>query len=203
MKQAILLLLFIVTSNSCICQNPDSLTVIKTVDSLMLVSDYLSSQFKFEKALDMNAEAETLVLGTIGSESAAYGKVCLNLGRIMFDQGNYLQAEQLFLKAKTLLTNTLGKDHADYAISLRSLADLYAYLAEFDKAEQLYLEAMKIRSAVASDKDQTDYAESVNNLANLYANQGDFDKAEKLYLESMSIREKVFGKQHQKYAEST
>ncbi|MCB9343976.1 MAG: CHAT domain-containing protein [Lewinellaceae bacterium] len=202
MKQAILLLVFIVTSNSCICQNPDSLTVIKTVDSLMLVSDYLSSQFKFEKALDMTAEAETLVLGTIGSESAAYGKVCLNLGQIMFDQGNYLQAEQLFLKAKTLLANTLGKEHADYAISLRSLADLYAYLAEFDKAEQLYLEAMKIRSAVASDKDQADYAESVNNLANLYANQGDFDKAEKLYLESMSIREKVFGKQHQKYAES-
>ncbi|MEZ4893972.1 MAG: tetratricopeptide repeat protein [Saprospiraceae bacterium] len=59
---------------------------------------------------------------------------------------------------------------------------------------------MKIRSAVASDKDQTDYAESVNNLANLYANQGDFDKAERSGV--MSIREKVFGKQHQKYAES-
>jgi len=177
------------------------LVIIKRVDSLINASRDLTANRDFEKALELNGIAEELTLETLGKETATYGNVCFNKGRIFYFNSNYLEAEKWYSLSKLIRENTLGKEHADYAWSVNNLAILYYELGQFQKAELLYNEALLIREKVLG-KEHPNYAATLNNLANLYVEMGQFDKAELLHLESLSIRKKVLGVEHPDYASS-
>ena len=180
-------------------QNSDSLRVAAEVDSLIEISHELKSQGKFEKALDINIEAEKLSLEKLGRESVSYGNCCFNRSTILQFKGAYMEAEKWQLKSKDIREKALGKEHPDYAASLNSLAVLNWYMGNFEKAEPLYLEAKNIHEKVWG-KEHANYAASLNNLALLHSDMGNFEKAEPLYLESKNIREKIWGKEHPRYA---
>ena len=185
------------------CQTIDS-TAIKQVDSLIQVSRALTGKRDFDKALQVNAEAEKLALSQahgMGKESAAYGSCCFNRGRVNYFKGDITEAEKWYLESKAIREKVLGKEHPDYAGSLNSLGYLYSNMGAYEKAEPLYLESKAIREKVLG-KEHPDYAWSLINLGNLYFQMGAYEKAESFYLESKAIQEKVLGKEHPDYARS-
>ncbi len=176
-------------------QSPVDSVAILQVDSLIMVSRDLTTKNDFNKALEVNAIAEKIALDNLGWESAGYGSVCHNYGRIFYFSGHYPESEKWYLDAIAVREKVLGKVHPDYASSLHNLAATYRYLGAYEKAEPLYLEALLIREKTVG-KMHLDYAENLGNLAALYRYMGIYDKAESLFWEAKNIREKLLGKNH-------
>jgi CHAT domain-containing protein len=170
-------------------------------DSLLQVSRALTNKREFDKAFEVNAALEKLVLEKFGRESGQYGSCCHNRGRIYQNKGNYPEAEKHYLEANNIYAKTRGADHPDYASSLTQLATLYRLMGEHKKSETLHLEAIAIYIKVYGKGDPK-YAVGLHNLANLYSDVENFEAAETLYLEAKAIREKMLGKEHAAYAVS-
>ncbi|MFN0173425.1 MAG: tetratricopeptide repeat protein [Saprospiraceae bacterium] len=200
MKTIFLLPVFILLPIIAFAQNADS-TVIKQVDSLIQVSRALTDKRDFNKALEVNAEAEKIALEKMGRESAVFGSCCFNRGRVNYFKRDYTEAEKWYIEAKDIREKALGKVYPDYANSLNNLGILYKDMGKYEKAEPLYLEIKAIREKVLG-KEHPDYTRSLNNLAFLYKEMGKYEKAEPFYLESLAIFEKVLGKEHPDYANS-
>ena len=195
--------LFLVTAIllSTFCMNGQTIdsVSIKQVDSLIKVSKALISKQDYEKAQEINADAEKIALEKLGRYSAEYAKSCFNKGLLYFLKGKYVEAEKWYLESKEIREKVFGKAHPDYAWCLNNLANLYITIGDFEKAESLHLEAKTIREK-ALGKEHRDYARSLNNLATLYFFTGNYEKAEPLYLEAKNIREKTLGKENPDYA---
>ncbi len=176
----------------------DSATVVKEVDSLVLVCRTLTGQQKFKQALQVIEDAKGKAEAELGKMSAAYASCVHTQGRTYLIMGKYSDAEPYCIEAKDIRAKVLGKEHLDYAASLHNLATLYSYIGDYDKAEQLHLEVKEIRAKVLGRKHQ-DYAQSLNNLAIVYMGKGNYAKAESLYLESKKIYAKTVGTEHPDY----
>ncbi len=201
MKTILLVPVFFLLSFIVLAQDADSLSVVRQVDSLIQVSRTFTGQGDFEKALEINAAADKLALEEIGRESAAYGNVCFNHGRIMHFKGDFLEAEKWYLESKAIREKVLGKEHPDYAWSLNNLANLYQKMGSYEKAESLHLESKAIREKILG-KEHPDYLASLNNLAYLYLDMGNYPESESQSLEALSIQEKANGKGHPDYSAS-
>jgi CHAT domain-containing protein len=201
MKTTFLLPVFFLLPFFAIAQNADS-TVIKQVDSLIQVSRALTDKRDFNKALEVNAAAETLALEKLGRESAGYGSCCYNRGRVNYFKKDNPEAEKWYLDALDIWAKSIGKEHPDYARCLDDLAIFYHNNAEkYEKAEPLYLEAIAIFEKTLG-KEHADYVQTIMSLAQLYSDLENNEKAEPLYLEVKNIREKTLGKENPLYAES-
>ncbi len=177
----------------------DTAAVVRQVDSLIQVSRTLADRRVFDKALEINALAEKIVLEKLGRETATYGAVCSTYGRVFDSKLEYAEAEKWYMESKTIQEKILGKESPEYARLLDNLAILYANMGHPDKAEVSFLEAKTIREKVLG-KENPDYAKSLNNLALLYRIMGLYEKSEPFFLESKSVREKTIGKKHPDYA---
>lgn len=126
MKTTLLLPVFLLIYFIANGQSADSLAVVKQVDSLIQVSRALTDKRDFNKALEVNAEAEKIALEKLGRESAVYGNCCSNHGRVMSLKGDKPEAEKWYFESKSIREKVLGKEHPDYAQSLNGLAILYS-----------------------------------------------------------------------------
>jgi CHAT domain-containing protein len=168
-------------------QPPDS-TAIKQVDSLVQVSRAFTDQRSFDKALEAIVAAEAIVLKKIGPESAIYGKICHNYGRLFQSSNNLEEAEKWYLKAIDIRGKILGKDHPDYGSSLNNLGNVYLFTGKYDKAEPLYLAALGIREKTVG-KEHPDYAGIAINLGSVNLQMNRIKEAEPFLLEAQYIFE--------------
>ncbi len=183
-------------------QSADKASVRQEVDSLIQVSRALTGSRDFEKAMEVHAVAEKLVLEKFGRESEHYGKVCFNHGWILQSKGNYPAAEKWYLESRAIREKVLGKEHADYASSLHQLGAIYYLMGNnYDKAEQYYLQAKLIRERTLG-KEDIDYAATLNALGHIYFYTANYKLAEEYYHEAMVIREKKLGKENIIYSGS-
>lgn len=116
-----------------------------------------------------------------------------NLAALYLFQGQYSEAEPLFMEALQIRKQLYGNNHTNVAESLNNLAYLYQSQGRYSDAEPLYLEALRIRMKL---NDHLNVANSLNNLAYLYQSQGRYSKAEPLHLEALTIRERLLGHEH-------
>jgi CHAT domain-containing protein len=168
-------------------QSPDS-TAIKLVDSLVQVSRALTDQRAFDKAQEVIAVAEAIALEKLGRESASYGKICHNYGRLFHSSRNLEEAEKWYLKAIDIRGKILGKDHPDYGSSLNNLGNVYLFMGKYDKAEPLYLEVLGIREKTVG-KEHPDYAGVAINLGSVNLQMNRIKEAEPFLLEAQYIFE--------------
>jgi len=137
-------------------QVADTASVARQVDSLIQVSRALTGQRDFDKALEVNAVAERLAREKLGRETAAYGGVCFDHGRVLYFIGDYPEAEKWYLEAMPIWGNALGKEHPDYANCLSSLGVLYLNIGNYEKSELFYLQAKAIRGKVLGESKKGD-----------------------------------------------
>ena len=108
----------------CISQVLDSIAISQEVDSLNQISIDLANQGDYVKALEVNAIAEKIVIDNMGKESAAYGSICFNHGKILFILGRFLNAENWYLESKSIWGKVLGTENVSYAWNLNYLAQV-------------------------------------------------------------------------------
>ncbi len=173
---------------------------IKQVDSLVKVSIEFTAKRNFEKAFEVNGEAEKISLQKFGSVSASYGKSCSNRGRIFLMKKDYSEAEKWYLESMAIWEKVLGKVNPDYAGSLINLGIVYRNTGKFGKAELLLLEAKDIFEQSLRNQEHPYYFNCLNTLGILYMDNGDYAKAENFYLKCIDLRKKIQGKEHVDYA---
>jgi len=164
-----------------------------TVDSLVKVCRDMTSQNRFEEALQAVEAAEKAALSGFQKESAEYAKCLHEHGRTYASAGKAEEAEPFYLEALSIRGRVLGKKHVDYGRTLNNLASLYEGKADYLKAEPLFLESLQIK-ADAGRKDSLDYTFTLNNLGNLYSAMGRHEEAEALLTESLRIRQTLKGR---------
>ncbi|HOJ91934.1 MAG TPA: tetratricopeptide repeat protein, partial [Saprospiraceae bacterium] len=121
---------------------------IKEIDSLILVSRNLMSKNDFEKALEVNAIAEKLVLEKFDSTVILYASLCFNKAWVLHLKGDIHDSEVNYLKVKYIQEKSIGRENSVYALTLNNLGLLYLDIDRFEKAEMLLTEALSIRKLV-------------------------------------------------------
>ena len=194
----ILILLLLFCLGITFAQNVDSV-VFEQVDSLLRISNDLTSKRDFDAALKIHAIAEKLALEKFGRESVAFGNCARNRGLINLNKQDLGEAEKWLFEAKNIQEKAVGKEHSIYALCLNSLGALYFSMGNYKKAEPFYLESKAILEKVLG-KEHPNYVKVLENLANLYLQMGNYEKAEPFFLEAKAIHEKLVGKEHPRYA---
>ena len=109
--------------------------------------------------------------------------------------GDFKNAESLYLQSLNVINQTLGEEHPIGAFALINLADLYIQMDDYLKAEPMYLRSLMIINK-ALGPEHFFAALALNNIAGMYKNMGEYTKAEMMYLRSLDIHEKSLGPQH-------
>ena len=195
-----LALLFVCVSLYCFTQDSDLSSVEKRIDSLIQVSRDWTAQKDYEKAIAVNDQAEKLTLEHFGEESAPYGSICYNRGRVLGKKGVNDESEHWYLKAKLAWEKAYYTQHKDYTSCLRNLGIMYTNQGKYAEAEKYLKECIEIRGEVFG-KESQEYASGVVSLAILYSQFGNLDAAEPLWEESRSIKERELGNESEEYAD--
>ena len=118
----------------------------------------------------------------------------MNAAQNAFQQGDYPQAEKLFLTAVTE-AEKLGKNDPLLSISLNDLALVYRAQKKYAEAEPLYQRALAIDER-NHGADHYGVAADLNSLGALYRAWGKYAEAEPLQQRSLAIWEKALGPEH-------
>lgn len=110
-------------------------------------------------------------------------------------QGQYSEAEPLFIQALEMKEMLMGRNHPDVAESLNNLGWMYFRQRRYEAAKPLLHESLKIRQATLPSF-HPDIADSLTTLADLYRSQRQYIEAESLLLKSLKIRQAIFEQGH-------
>ncbi|KAJ6090103.1 Tetratricopeptide-like helical [Penicillium sp. IBT 16267x] len=110
-------------------------------------------------------------------------------------EGQWEEAEELFMQVMETRKTKLGADHPDTLTSMANLASTYRSQGRWEEAEQLFVQVMEARKTkLGADHPST--LTSMGNLASTYWNQGRWDDAEQLEVQVMATRKTKLGVNH-------
>jgi tetratricopeptide (TPR) repeat protein len=116
-----------------------------------------------------------------------------NLGSLYEAQGQFDQAQSLYLEALEIL-NQEG-NYRDAIARLNDLAGIAHIQGHFEEAIKLYNQALAIYDE-GKDTDIATYASTLNLLAGTYHAQGQYAEAEQFYQQALDLRLQKFGESH-------
>jgi tetratricopeptide (TPR) repeat protein len=129
--------------------------------------------------LDALAEAEKF-----GPDDRRLAATLNNLGALLFDYGDYRQAEHMFGRALRILEQNAPAGDADVANALNNLAALAARGGRLDDARAMYERALGIMAR--QEPDEPEPGAILNNLADVLRKQGHDREAAALYRRSIA-----------------
>ncbi len=122
-------------------------------------------------------------------------------GNYLYERGQFVEAEPLYLRAVSIREQVLGSDHPDVARSLSDLALLYLGQGKYEQAEPLYRQALAIQEQTLGPG-HPDVAIILNDLAMLYYFQGKYEQAEPFHQRARNLFESALGPTHHNVATS-
>ncbi|KAE8357567.1 hypothetical protein BDV27DRAFT_164399 [Aspergillus caelatus] len=140
-------------------------------------------------ALSLIAEAD------FQKEQKRYINLIVNIGRCLYSDGRWKEAEELGIQEMELCKRVLGPKHPDTLSSVNNLALIYRNQGQWNKAERLAIQVIELRKQVLGPE-HPDTLSSVNNLVLIYRNQGRWKKAENLEIEVIKLHKQVLGPEH-------
>ena len=153
------------------------------------------------KRLVTQVQAIDAHLEQISYPSVSSGRLLIDAGYYLHEQGRYPEAEPLLVRSLSIYEQQLGEQHPNVAQSLNSLALLYRSQGRYSEADPLFVRSISIYEQQLGEQHPS-VAASLNNLAALYESQERYSEAEPLFVRSLSIREQQLGKQHPDVAQS-
>ena len=118
-----------------------------------------------------------------------------NFALVLWENGDFNNAEQLEVQVMDMRKMLLGAEHPDTLISMANLATIYRYRGRWDEAEKLDVQVMDMtKKLLGAEHPQT--LTSMANLASTYWNQGRQIEAEQLDVRVMDMRKKLLGAEH-------
>jgi tetratricopeptide (TPR) repeat protein len=113
----------------------------------------------------------------------------------LHSDGQYKDAEELFVEIMHTRKRVLGYEHPDTLISIGNLASTYRSQGRWKEAAGMQIQVMQIWNRVLGDKHPITLT-SMANLASTYSDQGLWKEAEELQVQVMRKRRKVLGDGH-------
>ena len=138
-----------------------------------------------EKSVELRRHA-------LGNENAATLTSRYHLAWLLYQQGQFAEAEQLFRAILESRKRVLGENDPDTLTTMDGLAcelDDYGQHAEAETLERTALTA-RLRVLGPANLDTLD---SMNNLAGILTNENKYDEAGKLYAETIEATERALG----------
>ncbi|CAM9531494.1 unnamed protein product [Ectocarpus fasciculatus] len=118
-----------------------------------------------------------------------------DLGVVLAQQGEYEDADALFVRVLRDLGATVGEEHPNYASVLNNRAGLLGIQGKYEEADPLYLKGIEIGERTLGPNHPS-LAVRLNNRAGLLESQGKYTEAEQLYERCMAIEEEALGPEH-------
>ncbi|KAG8718742.1 hypothetical protein FRC09_012178 [Ceratobasidium sp. 395] len=115
--------------------------------------------------------------------------------RIHTENGQWREAEKLWVKVVDARKRALGEQHPDTLISMSNLALTYEYQGRWDEAEALQLQVLDAEKQISGERHPSTL-NSMNNLAMTYQSLGRLDEAETLLIQVLEARKQVLGERH-------
>ncbi|RAQ75712.1 kinesin light chain 1 and [Aspergillus flavus] len=128
-------------------------------------------------------------------EQEKYINFIANIGRCLYSDGRWKEAEELQLRVTELSKQVLGLEHPDTLTSMANLVLTYWNLGQWKEAEQLEIQVMELRKQVLGPE-HPETLTSMHNLASIFRDQGQWKEAEELQLRVMELRKQVLGPEH-------
>lgn len=118
-----------------------------------------------------------------------------HLGRCLYSNGRYVEAEQVHRQTLDLRINALGAEDPDTLMSSACLAETLSHLGEYAEAEKLHRQTLEIRKKVLG-AEHADVMNSMQYLAQALIGAGDYREAEQIHRATRDLRAKVLHLEH-------
>ncbi len=122
------------------------------------------------------------------------GFVCINLGNVFIDWGQYDKAVEYYEKSLAIFREL--KDKKGEANSLLGLGNVFKEWGQYDKAVQYYEKSLAMSREL---KDKNGEGTTLNNLGIVFKNWGQYDKALESYEKSLAIARELKDRQTEGY----
>ncbi len=139
-------------------------------------------------------EALHLAQSNFGAASVETGHALWNLGMLRLQQGQFIEAKELFIRSLGIL-ETSRAPQTDVSAVLSDLARMYSREQKWALAKQTYERALEIDRRVLGD-DHPRVAIRLQNLAVVAQNMGDLKLAEALYRDAIQRQQRIYGDRH-------
>lgn len=123
-----------------------------------------------------------------------------NLGFVLGELGEHVEAEALFREALEMKRKVLGDAHSEIAMGLNNVAFTLHDQGKHDDAEAMYREALAMQRELLSENHPA-IAMSLNNLAFLLYEKGEREEAMQLSRESLDMYRRALGDEHPSVAQ--
>ncbi|KAJ5532544.1 hypothetical protein N7494_009096 [Penicillium frequentans] len=110
-------------------------------------------------------------------------------------EGNWREAEQLFIQVMETRKSKLGADHLDTLTSMANLALTFLSQGRWKDAEQLLMQVMETRKIKLGTNHPVTLT-SMANMASTFWNQGRWEEAEQLEIQVIEARKMNLGADH-------
>jgi tetratricopeptide (TPR) repeat protein len=130
-----------------------------------------------------------------GKKSKEVGLSLHGIGKILFNQGRYVEALAKLEEALVLFTETVGKDDSLVAGVLAIKAACYQRMGHLVQARAMHEEALRINRVACGDGSEK-VAASLGNLAGIFYQQGMLADARSKYEEALGIFRSLHGDAH-------
>ncbi|CZR66344.1 uncharacterized protein PAC_16245 [Phialocephala subalpina] len=117
------------------------------------------------------------------------------VGRLLWRQGKYKDAEETYMKLLELRKRVLGPEHPDTLMTMTGIGISLWGQGKYEAAEEMHRQTLELREKVLG-LEHPDTLISMNNLGNSLSNQGKYKAAEKMHRQTLELREKVLGPEH-------
>ncbi len=179
-------------------QAPDSITVVRQVDSLLQLLRPLIENQQLEEAHNVVDAAQEKVLAAFGKNHLKNAGCIAYRGKIYQHQEKYPEAVAAILESLAIQQKIIGRESLPYSVNLSILGSIYLAMGDFVKAQPVLLETLATRSKLLG-KEHPDYARALINLGALYIHLADYDKATLSYQDAIAVFAKTLGKRHPDY----
>jgi tetratricopeptide (TPR) repeat protein len=170
--------------------------------------DLLTRQAQYEPA--EKAYRQAIALQMAGPKDDRANKVELamslhnkrqgGLGFLLYQKGQYAEAERTLNQALTLQHELYGDKHPEIAHTLKDLARVKDAAGDLTAAIPIMRYAVSMQRELNHDEPDPALAEAINDLALLLEERGTYDESEKLYREALAMKRRVFGEKHPEVA---
>jgi tetratricopeptide (TPR) repeat protein len=133
--------------------------------------------------------------GVACDDDDARNSLLWKLGRCLYQEGQWNEAETALLQVMETRKRALGSEHPGTLASMAYLAVTYRNKGWWDKAEELQVQVMATTKKVLGPKHR-DTLTSINNLAVTYMDKGWWDKAEELLVQVIETCKTKLGADH-------
>ena len=167
------------------------------VELLTILGTVYNDLSLYQEARELKEEALRHLLASNPGDSQDLAATINNLGRLLFDLGDYPAAETHFRDALAMWQRL--DDGPGMVLGRRNLAGLLAHSGRAEEALEHHRQIIEEQQRLYGDRDE-EVGESLYSLAALRRNLGMLDEAEPLLRQALEIFEEKLGPRHTRVA---